>query len=133
MLVQEDNNVARQLNELEWRIKSAVSQSNERSRDFVNIRNEIENIFRKNRERMASSLKPVVRAPSSVNQPIRAVEPNITANQLEQLRIELLPGMSHLRSQQDIQPAFELSKKRRGGMNVHMKLTLCMYCIIKLV
>ena len=105
-----------QLNDLEWRIKSAMAQSNQRSRDFVDIQNDINNVAQRRIPREANvSRKPLPRAPSSLNQPVHTAVDKVMASDLERLSVELLPGMGHLHSPQALQPAFEISKKRQGG------------------
>lgn len=96
-----------------------MAQSNERSRDVVNMRSEINNIAQKigsSHEKLSHKLPQ--RAPSSLSQlglhKANNVVSNVTARELEQVSVQLLPGMSHLRGPEDLRPAFEVSKRRRG-------------------
>lgn len=114
--IKAENEFTQQLRDLEWRIKSAMAQSNQRSRDFVDIRNDISAVAQRMIAREARvSRKPFPRAPSSLDQPVHAVVDKVAGSDMERLGAELLPGMDHLHSSQSLQPAFELSKQRQGG------------------
>jgi alpha-1,3-mannosylglycoprotein beta-1,4-N-acetylglucosaminyltransferase A/B len=113
--IKAENEFTQQLRDLEWRIKSAMAQSNQRSRDFVDIRNDISAVAQRMIAREARvSRKPFPRAPSSLDQPVHAVVDKVAGSDMERLGAELLPGMDHLHSSQSLQPAFELSKQRQG-------------------